>query len=51
LEGAGRPGVRALRTVGLVSSHREGKMVMYALTEPGRQLLATVLAPEPAVSS
>ena len=31
--------VRVLRTAGLVSSRRDGKMVMYALTEPGRALL------------
>ncbi|QEC47537.1 helix-turn-helix transcriptional regulator [Baekduia soli] len=39
--------VRALRAAGLASSRREGKMVLYALTEPGRDLLraATVGAP------
>ena len=42
--------LRALRTAGLVSSRREGKMVMYALTERGRHLLATVLAGERAVA-
>jgi DNA-binding transcriptional ArsR family regulator len=36
--------VRVLRTAGLVSSRRDGKMVMYALTEPGRALLDVVLA-------
>ena len=35
--------VRALRTQGIVRSRREGKMVMYALTEEGRTLLASVL--------
>jgi DNA-binding transcriptional ArsR family regulator len=35
--------VRALRTHGIVSSRREGKMVMYSLTEEGRKLLASVL--------
>ncbi len=35
--------VRALRTAGLVRSRREGKMVMYALTERGRELLEVVL--------
>ena len=35
--------MRVLRTAGLVSSRREGKMVMYELTEGGRQLLALVL--------
>ena len=36
--------VRALRSAGLVRSRRDGKMVMYALTEPGRSLLDSVLA-------
>jgi DNA-binding transcriptional ArsR family regulator len=35
--------VRALRSAGLVNSRREGKMVMYALTEEGAALLAAVL--------
>ncbi|MBA3807587.1 MAG: winged helix-turn-helix transcriptional regulator [Solirubrobacterales bacterium] len=35
--------VRALRTAGLVRSRREGKMVMYALTDRGRALLDVVL--------
>jgi ArsR family transcriptional regulator, lead/cadmium/zinc/bismuth-responsive transcriptional repressor len=35
--------VRALRSSGLVQSRREGKMVMYALTEEGAALLAAVL--------
>jgi len=34
---------RALRTVGLVSSRREGKMVMYALTDRGQALLEVIL--------
>jgi DNA-binding transcriptional ArsR family regulator len=38
--------VRALRSAGLVHSHREGKMVMYALTESGAALLAAVLGRE-----
>lgn len=43
--------VRALRAAGLVRSRREGKMVMYALTDHGRALLAAVLtAREPARS-
>jgi DNA-binding transcriptional ArsR family regulator len=33
---------RALRTAGLASSRREGKMVMYSLTEQGRTLLAAL---------
>src|SRR3954447_2542016 len=37
---------RALRTAGVVSSRREGKMVLYALTERGRALLAAVLDEE-----
>jgi DNA-binding transcriptional ArsR family regulator len=36
--------VRALRTHGIVRSRREGKMVMYSLTEEGQTLLASVLA-------
>jgi ArsR family transcriptional regulator, lead/cadmium/zinc/bismuth-responsive transcriptional repressor len=36
--------VRALRTAGLVHSRRDGKMVMYALTESGRALVEAVLA-------
>jgi DNA-binding transcriptional ArsR family regulator len=36
--------VRALRDHGLVRSRREGKMVMYALTDDGRTLLDIVLA-------
>jgi ArsR family transcriptional regulator, lead/cadmium/zinc/bismuth-responsive transcriptional repressor len=39
--------VRALRTQGIVRSRREGKMVMYSLTDEGRKLLASVL-PAPA---
>jgi DNA-binding transcriptional ArsR family regulator len=35
--------VRALRTAGLVRSRRDGKMVMYALTERGRALVKAVL--------
>ena len=35
--------VRALRTHGIVRSRREGKMVMYSLTEEGRTLLASAL--------
>ena len=36
---------RTLRTHGLVRSRRDGKMVMYALTDQGRELLAAVLQP------
>jgi ArsR family transcriptional regulator, lead/cadmium/zinc/bismuth-responsive transcriptional repressor len=35
--------VRLLRTAGLVGSRRDGKMVMYALTDLGAALLAAVL--------
>lgn len=35
--------LRALRTEGLVSSRRDGKMVMYALTPAGEGLIARVL--------
>lgn len=34
---------RALRTSGLVTSRREGKMVMYSLTERGRTILDTLV--------
>ena len=34
--------LRALRAAGVVSSHRDGKMVMYALTPSGRALLTAV---------
>jgi ArsR family transcriptional regulator, lead/cadmium/zinc/bismuth-responsive transcriptional repressor len=34
--------VRLLRTAGLASSARQGKMVMYELTERGRALLAAI---------
>ena len=33
---------RALRAAGLVTATREGKMVMYALTDRGRSLLSAV---------
>ena len=35
---------RALRAAGLVRSRREGKMVMYALSEEGRALVTSVLS-------
>jgi DNA-binding transcriptional ArsR family regulator len=35
---------RTLRSLGLAASRRDGKMVLYRLTEPGRALLAAVLA-------
>src|SRR6059058_3507785 len=36
--------VRALRSLGLAASRREGKMVLYRLTASGRALLDAVLA-------
>ena len=36
--------LRTLRHAGLVTSRRDGKMVMYAVTDAGRALLAAVLA-------
>jgi DNA-binding transcriptional ArsR family regulator len=38
--------LRQLRSHGLVASRRDGKMVMYSLTERGRELLATTLLGE-----
>ena len=43
--------VRALRDHGVVRSRREGKMVMYALTEEGRVLLDVVLAADGSMKS
>ena len=37
--------LRALRGAGLVSSRRDGKMVMYSLTSDGRALLAALGEP------
>jgi DNA-binding transcriptional ArsR family regulator len=40
--------LRTLRSAGLASSRRDGKMVLYSLTEQGRALLAAVVeAPAP----
>jgi len=36
--------LRALRRAGLVTSRRDGKMVMYQLTETGRRLLDAVIS-------
>jgi DNA-binding transcriptional ArsR family regulator len=36
--------LRSLRGAGLVTSRRQGKMVMYAVTDAGRALLAAVRA-------
>ena len=38
--------LRLLRSQGLVTSRRDGKMVMYSLTARGRELLAATLARE-----
>lgn len=38
---------RTLRTLGLAVSRRDGKMVLYRLTDAGRALLAAVLAGAP----
>ncbi|MEX2193844.1 MAG: metalloregulator ArsR/SmtB family transcription factor [Thermoleophilaceae bacterium] len=40
--------LRTLRGAALVSSRREGRMVMYSVTDPGRALLAAVRAEAPA---
>jgi DNA-binding transcriptional ArsR family regulator len=39
--------LRALRSAGLASSRRDGKMVMYSLTERGRALLDATLSEDP----
>jgi ArsR family transcriptional regulator, lead/cadmium/zinc/bismuth-responsive transcriptional repressor len=38
--------LRLLRSAGLATSRRDGKMVMYSLTERGRKLLAATLVEE-----
>jgi DNA-binding transcriptional ArsR family regulator len=38
---------RALRTAGLVTSRRDGKMVLYSLTEAGAALLKAILQQAP----
>lgn len=40
--------LRALRAQGLVRSRREGKLVIYALSEDGRHLVQAVLSPHAA---
>ena len=35
--------LRTLRTLGMVRSRRDGKLVMYSLTDAGRSLLSVVL--------
>jgi DNA-binding transcriptional ArsR family regulator len=39
--------LRALRQAGLVRSRRQGKMVLYRITDAGRALVAAVLAEVP----
>jgi len=39
--------LRTLRSAGLARSRRDGKMVMYSLTERGRSLLHATLGEEP----
>ena len=43
--------VRQLRAAGLAASRREGKMVMYRLTERGRALLDLVIAVPPTAAA
>lgn len=43
--------VRALRAAGLASSRREGRTVLYGLTDEGRALLAALLAAPVPVAS
>jgi DNA-binding transcriptional ArsR family regulator len=43
--------LRVLRSHGLVRSRRDGKLVMYSLTDVGRSLLGAVLGEEAGVTS
>jgi ArsR family transcriptional regulator, lead/cadmium/zinc/bismuth-responsive transcriptional repressor len=43
--------LRVLRSHGLVRSRRDGKLVMYSLTDEGRSLLGSVLGEEARVTS
>jgi len=43
--------LRVLRSHGLVRSRRDGKLVMYSLTDEGRSLLGSVLGEEAGVRS
>ena len=42
--------LRLLRSHGIVASRRDGKLVMYSLTEAGRALLSAVMGERAAVS-
>ena len=42
--------MRVLRSVGLVKSRRDGKLVMYSLTDEGLSLLSAVLGESAEVS-
>ena len=42
--------LRQLRAVGLARSRKDGRMVLYALTERGRELVTAVMAPAAVVS-
>ena len=41
--------LRQLRVAGLAGSRRQGRLVLYSLTERGRALLSAVLGPDPIV--
>ncbi len=41
---------RTLRSLGLATSRRDGKMVLYRLTDSGRELLAAVLSGSKAIT-
>jgi DNA-binding transcriptional ArsR family regulator len=43
--------MRTLRSLGMVRSRRDGKMVMYSLTDEGRSLLGAVLGEAPRAKS
>jgi ArsR family transcriptional regulator, lead/cadmium/zinc/bismuth-responsive transcriptional repressor len=42
--------LRALRSAGLAGSRRDGKMVMYSLTDRGRSLLAATMSDQAVVA-
>lgn len=43
--------LRLLRTAGLACSRRDGRMVMYALTDRGQQLLGALLGTDSAIET